>query len=176
MCTSAAWRYCCKNCAVVVYVDRHVSWHTCRGARAVGKRGVCRTGVVTDFYDKDAEELCVMCELQDEILALGAETCDEAQSETRVGYGPFSSDEESGELSEGREGNVDDTEEEDGGASLVGEEEDDDDDDDKTVVNVGDKAVVHSLGHALDVLLTRMGFEKGAKQIDVTVVPRSVIR
>lgn len=53
-------------------------------ARINGQRGVCQTGTEWQFQDKVANELCLLCELRDEIGAVDAETCDEAMIERRV--------------------------------------------------------------------------------------------
>ncbi len=88
--------------------DLSVSGHTCKVARRIGRRGCCRTGVEFRYYDKDANELCIMCEVEEVIAELNAETCDEAYSETRVGYN--------------RDGDGDDSDdEEEGGVLLRGE-------------------------------------------------------
>lgn len=84
-----------------------------------------------------------MCELEDEIAELGAEMCDEAQSETRVAYyDPYSSDEEPWTRFEPQEGHTnvdgddgdnddnDDDEEEDEEDGEDSEDEDEEDEED----------------------------------------------
>ncbi|OTA69102.1 hypothetical protein K449DRAFT_446662 [Hypoxylon sp. EC38] len=86
MCTGICWNLRCYQCEGVVMKDTRVSGHVCYEARQNGKRGCCRTGVEYTFYDRIARELCIACELRFPISKLNADTCDEAMSETRIGY------------------------------------------------------------------------------------------
>ncbi|KAI1104069.1 hypothetical protein F4804DRAFT_308141 [Jackrogersella minutella] len=107
MCTGICWVYRCCGCGTVVLKDTSVGGHTCHEARHNRKKGCCRTGVEFVFYERVAREACLLCEVGEEIGRLDADTCDEACSETRVGY------------CDGE----DTDEEEEGGASLRGEDE-----------------------------------------------------
>ena len=102
MCTAICWDILCRNnkcprraCRGVLYKDRHsVPGHVCRTARARGRAGLCRTGVVWSTYQRvSVDEACVACELLFDTLLpsivtvgiscgggapLTAETCDEA--------------------------------------------------------------------------------------------------
>ncbi|KAI1767282.1 hypothetical protein GGR53DRAFT_527173 [Hypoxylon sp. FL1150] len=90
MCQGVCWNYACRRCGTLIYKDTFVpgtaalAGHTCKKARAAGTRGCCLTGVEWQFPWRRADELCVMCELDVEMAALDADTCDEAMLEERV--------------------------------------------------------------------------------------------
>ncbi|KAI0120362.1 hypothetical protein F4776DRAFT_633906 [Hypoxylon sp. NC0597] len=86
MCTGVCWNLRCYQCEGIVMKDTKISGHNCHEARRKGKRGCCKTGVELTFYDRIVRELCIACELRFQISKLDAETCDEAMSETRIGY------------------------------------------------------------------------------------------
>ncbi|RYP73644.1 hypothetical protein DL771_003532 [Monosporascus sp. 5C6A] len=153
MCTGVCWNVRCCNynnnrassggCRSIIFKDRHaVPGHTCRTARARGRRGLCRTGVEWSHYDRvSPDEACALCELGPLIFGGGltAETCDEAAREEPPAdfWGGGSSDTEGED--DGVGGDEEDDADSDEGASLESEadsggeeryDEDGDDDDD----------------------------------------------
>ncbi|KAI0103672.1 hypothetical protein GGR51DRAFT_248888 [Nemania sp. FL0031] len=114
MCTGIAHVYRCPQCQAVVYKLKEAArGYTCYQARKNRRRGICRTGIDYSYYDRPAEELCLYCEIFDEIRDITAEVCDE-------GSEPWLED---------REDDIDD--DDDGGVSLNLEEEESEEEDEE---------------------------------------------
>ncbi|KAI1079150.1 hypothetical protein F5B20DRAFT_581569 [Whalleya microplaca] len=131
MCTGNCWVFRCRGCGGVLAKDHSLPGHTCHEAKRYRRRGLCRTGVEFAHYDKVANELCLMCELREEIGALTAETCPEGELEVLP-------DEEEDyevvdeEVDVDEEEDVDedeDVDDEEGGVSLKCDDEDGDEED-----------------------------------------------
>ncbi|KAI2467170.1 hypothetical protein F4781DRAFT_403281 [Annulohypoxylon bovei var. microspora] len=86
MCTGVGWIYRCRQCLTAILKDTNVSGHTCHEAKRIRQRGCCRSGVEYTFFDKVSDELCILCEIADEVRSLDARTCGEAGSVLRRGY------------------------------------------------------------------------------------------
>ncbi|KAI0176130.1 hypothetical protein GGR52DRAFT_539645 [Hypoxylon sp. FL1284] len=103
MCQGVCWNHHCPGCGTVVYKDTFIAdtlrraGHICKTAVRNRHLGCCRTGIQWWFQAKWASELCLMCELREDMDGMSAETCDEAALEKRVLPGSDDDDDDADE-------------------------------------------------------------------------------
>ena len=134
MCTEPCNKIYCANygrvghdgepvCRGVLYKDRRAgAGHFCKTARRAGRRGLCKTGVVWNTYERvSPDEVCLACELAPELRLLRAETCDEAAADPLEGlYGPCCGGEYEEDTEDGGVPVAGDIDTEEGGAPVAG--------------------------------------------------------